>query len=226
MAKKRSRLFLFSVAALIIVIVMALIIYLGTQASQGVVGVKAGDEFIYDIMGFWDSDDPNATLFEYYAQLNMTDWYKITVTEVNGSKVSISTTWRFTNETEFNGTSTVNVETGIVYPTDAFWAIYPSNLKKDDLIRPLGAGQATINETTNRDYAGSPREINRVSLVLQYYDADDPTYSTTWTEYMNTHFDRKTGMLVEFSDRSIYTNPELTVTLEWKLVESNVWTVS
>jgi hypothetical protein len=226
MAKKRSRLPLIAAVVLIVVIVLALIVFLGTQASQGVVpGVKVGDEFVYDIKGFWNSTDPNATLSDYFVQLNMTDWYKITVTDVDGSNVSISTTWRFTNGTELTGTNSVDVDTGVVYPSGAFWAIYAANLKENDRARPTGASPAIVNETATRDYASGARETNFVSLTQQLYDADDPTGTRTWTEIMNTKFDKQTGILVEFRDISLFTNPSVTTNIAWTLKESNVWDV-
>ena len=224
--RKRSRLILISVVAIILTVVSAVIIFVGSPSNQGVApGVNVGDEFLYEIKSSWNSNDPNATLVDYYVQLNMTEWYKITVTDVNGSKVSINTVWRFKNETEIKSTSTMNVETGIAYPSNAFWAIYAANLQENDRIRPLGASQAVVNETETREYASGSREINIVSLTEQYYDADDPTYATTWTEYMNTKFDKQTGMLVEFHDISMYTNPAQTMTITWMLRETNVWNV-
>ena len=227
MAKKRSRLRLIVAVAVVIVIVLALVIFLVAQATpQGVVpGVKVGDEFVYDIKGFWSSTDPNATMTDYYVQLNMTDWYKITVTDVDGSKVSINTTWRFTNGTELTGTNSVDVDTGTVYPSTAFWAIYAANLKENDRARPTGASPAIVNETTTRDYASGARETNFVSLTQQLYDADDPTGTRTWTEIMNIKFDKQTGILVEFRDISLITNPSITTNIAWTLKESNVWDV-
>ena len=224
MVKKRTQAILIAIV-LVVIIVLAFMIYVGLQT--GPAGVKEGDEFVYDIMGIWSTNDPNATIPEAFPQLNMTEWYKITVTGVSDAEVSINTTWRFTNGTELTGTGTVDVETGIYYPTEGFWAIYAANLKENDRLRPIGPDRSTINGTTTRDYgAGGIRETNRVSLVLQYYDADDPTYSTTLTEYMNIHFDRRTGMLVELRDMSVYTNPQLTLTVVWEIKSSNVWTVA
>jgi hypothetical protein len=182
--------------------------------------------FIYDVKGLWESDDPNATILDRLLQLNMTEWYRVTVTGVSGAKVSINTTWRFNNGTKIEGACTVDVETGICYPTGGFYGVYAANLQANSRLRPSGIDQSTINETSTRDYAGGTRETNTVSLVLQYYDADDPTYSTTWTEYINTHFDRQIGILVELRDINIYTNPQQTLTIVWKIKESNVWTVS
>jgi hypothetical protein len=227
MIKKRSRLILFIAVLLVVIIILAFVIFLGSQSNQIVPGVKAGDVFIYDVKGFWSSNDPNATLPEAFLQLNMTEWYQITVTGVSDAEVSINTTWRFNNGTELKGTGNVNVETGINYPTQGFWAIYAANLRAGDQVRPNGPDRSTINETITREYgAGSTRETNRVSLVLQYYDADDPTFSTTWTEYINTHFDRQTGMLVEFRDISVYSKPQMTLTILWKIKDSNVWAVT
>jgi hypothetical protein len=228
MGRKRSRRVILLLAiALVVVIIVAFIIFLVSQPIPIVPGVKEGDEFTYDVKGFWSSSDPNATLPENLLQINMTEWYKITVTGVSGAEVSIDTTQRFNNGTELKATSTMNVETGIPYPTGGFWPIYAANLRAGDYVRPIGPDRATINETTTRDYgAGGTRETNTISLVLQYYDADDPTYSTTWTEYLNTHFDRQTGMLVELRDINMYTNPQQMTTVVWKIKESNVWTIS
>jgi len=226
MVKKRSRRILFIAILLVVIIILAFVIFLGSESGQVVPGVEEGDEFIYDVKGFWGSNDPNVTLPENFLQLNMTEWYKITVTGVSDSQVSIDTTWRFTNETELKGTGTVNVETGIYYPTNGFYGVYAANLKTNDRLRPSGIDHSTINQTSTRDYASGTRETNTVSLILQYYDADDPSYSTTWTEYITIHFDRQTGMLVELRDINLYTNPQQTLTIVWKIKESNVWTVS
>ncbi len=224
--KKRNRLFLVIAAVSVFAVILALIVFSGSPLTQEVTpGVKIGDEFVYDITSSWNSDDPNATIVDRYVQLNMTEWYKITVTDVNGSKVSIETIWRFTNETEIESTSTMDVNTGTAYPSNAFWAIYAANLEKNDRIRPSGSSRAIVNETETKDYTSGTREINVVSLTEQYYDADDPTYSTTWTEFMNTKFDKQTGMLVEFHDISFYTNPAQTMTIAWILEETNVWDV-
>lgn len=228
MVKKRSRVVYLLVILVFTILILAVIIftYLGTQ-SVVVPGVAAGDVFTYEVKGLWESDDPNATISDSLLQLNMTEWYRVTVTGVSGAEVSINTTWRFNNGTEVEGTGTVDVETGIKYPTEGFWAIYATNLMAGDYVRPIGADRSTINETTTREYgAGGTRETNRISLVLEYYDANDPTYSTTWTEYMNTHFDRQTGMLVELHDANVYTNPQVTLTILWTIKDTNVWTIS
>jgi hypothetical protein len=217
--------FLAIVTAIIVILAFVIVTNLGST-SDVVAGVKKGDEFTYDLKGYYSSNDPDETAPVALLDINMTEWYKITVTSVVGPEVTIDTTWRFSNGTELTGTGNVNVETGIHYPTEGFWAIYAANLKANDFTRPNGPDRSTINETSTRDYASGTRETNRISLVLQYYDANDPSYTTTWTEYMNTHFDRQVGILVELRDISVYTNPDVTITLVWTLTNTNRWKVS
>jgi hypothetical protein len=228
MAKKRSRLTLWIAVVLVVVIVLALIVFLGAQFNQArAPGVKAGDEFTYDIRGSWSSNDPNVTAPASFLQLNMTESYKITVTDVNGSKVSISTSWRFENGTERNTTGYVDIESGTTFPSGGFWPIFAANLKANDILRPSGMELVTINETKTSDYgAGVTRETNVVSQTRELYDADDPTGSTLWNQYVTIQFDRQTGMLVKLSDASVYNNPQLILNNIWTLKESNIWSVS
>jgi hypothetical protein len=224
MFKKRSRVILLAISAAIIIIA-ALMIYTYFFSHQG---LQVGDQFTYDIKGFWgDSSDPDVTPSPSFLELNMTEWFKVTVTDVSEEEVSINTSWLFNNGTEVNATSTINLKTGITYPSEGFWAIYAPNLNKGDYIRPTGPDRSTVNETQTRDYgAGVTRETNLVSLKQEAYDANDPTYTRTLTEYTNTHFDRQTGMLVELHYVSVYTNPDMTLTVTWKITDSNVWNIS
>jgi len=228
MVKKRSRVAFFVATLLFTIIILAIIVFtnLGLQSPQVVVpGVTEGDVFTYDIMGLWSSNDPNATVPEQFLQLNMTEWYRVTITEVSGVEVKISTTWRFKNETELAGTGTVNVETGI--SSGGFWAIYAANLRANDRVRPNGPDRSTVNETITRDYGASgTRETNRLILTTLYYDVDDPTLSTTYTEYASTYFDRQTGILVELRNLSVYNKPQMALTVLWKIRGTNVWVVT
>jgi hypothetical protein len=228
MVKKRSRTIIFIAIVTSIIIILSFLI-LTNLSSQGLVaapGVRKGDEFTYDLKGYWSSNDPEATIPENLPQINMTDWFKVTITDVNGADITIETVWHFNNETEITGTGNINVETGIHYPTNGFWGIYASNLKANDFVRPTGPDRSTINQTSTRNYASGTRETNRISLEIKYYDANDPTYTTTWTEYMNTHFDKQTGILVELRDTSVYTNPDQTITLLWTIINTNRWQIS
>ena len=95
MFKKRSRVILLAILAVIIIIVAFMVYtYLGSQH-----GLNVGDEFTYDIKGFWNSQDPDATPSESFFELNMTEWFKVIVTKVSDTEVSINTTWLFINST-------------------------------------------------------------------------------------------------------------------------------
>jgi hypothetical protein len=226
MSKKRSRVILLAILSVIIIIVAFIIFtYLGSQSDLvAAPGVKAGDEFTYDIEGFWSSQDPDAAPPESFFELNMTEWFKVTVTAVSGAEVSFNTTWRFNNGTEFERADSVNVETGIKYPSDAFYLIYAANLKANDFVRPLGLDRSTVNETATKQYASGTRETNRLSLVQEFYDENDP--ARTWTKHTNIRFDRQTGVLVELRYINVYTNPDMTLTILWTIRDTNVWTIS
>ena len=224
MKQKRSRNLIYLAIAVIVIVAFVIYTSLGSQGETGVVpGVRVGDEFTYSINGFFSSNDPNATAPEGFMELNMTEWFKVLVTDVSDQDVTVSTTWRFTNGTELNATSSINVDTGIPYPTNGFYPIYAANLKANDYIRPHGPDRSTINETSNRQYASSTRQTNRRTISIPAYDENDP--SRTWIETPTIYFDKQTGMLVELRDVNVYTNPQMTLTVLWKLTDTNVWKV-
>jgi len=224
MKQKRSRKLIYLAIAVIVIVAFVIYTSLGSQGETGVVpGVRVGDEFTYSINGFFSSNDPNATAPEGFMELNMTEWFKVLVTDVSDQDVTVSTTWRFTNGTELNATSSINVDTGIPYPTNGFYPIYAANLKANDYIRPHGPDRSTINETSNRQYASSTRQTNRRTISIPAYDENDP--SRTWIETPTIYFDKQTGMLVELRDVNVYTNPQMTLTVLWKLMDTNVWKV-
>ena len=222
MFEKRSRVILAILAVIIIIAAFVIYTYFSSQH-----GLNVGDEFTYDIKGFWSSPDPDIQPSESFFELNMTERFEVNVTEVSNDEVSINTAWLFNNGTEAKATSTINLTTGMTYPSGGFWAIYAPNLKAGDYVRPFGPDRSTINETQNRDYgAGVTRETNLVSLMQESYDANDPTATRTLTEYTNTHFDKQTGILVELRYTSVYTNPSMTLTVSWKIIDTSVWTIS
>lgn len=226
--KKRSRKLIFLAIGVAIIVIVAFVIYINwPQGSQGetvtLPGVKVGDEFTYSLNGFYSSDDPNATMPENFPQINMTEWFKVLVTDVSGAEVSVNTIWRFTNGTELNQSSTIDVDTGIPNPTNGFYPIYAANLKANDYIRPHGPDRSTINETINRQYASGTRQTNFRTISIPSYDENDS--SKTWVETPTIYFDKQTGMLVELRDVNVYTNPQMTLTVVWTLTDTNVWKV-
>ena len=227
MKKKRSLKLIYLAIAVVIIVIVAYVIYTGV-GSQGetvvVPGVRVGDEFTYSINGFFSSNDPNATASDAFMSLNMTEWFKVLVTAVSDQDVTVNTTWRFTNGTVLNATSSINVDTGVPYPSNGFYPIYAANLKANDYLRPHGPDRSTINETSNRQYASGARETNRRTITIENYDENDP--SRTWIETPTIYFDKQTGMLVELRDINVYNSPQMTLTVLWQLTDTNAWQVS
>jgi hypothetical protein len=224
MPKKRSRIAFLLIIVIIVIILLAVIVYanLGTQSNQFVAGVKAGDVFTYEMQGLWESDDPNATISDTILQLNMTEWFRVTITNVSNPDVSLHTVWRFKNGTEIEADGEMDLETG--FSSGGFWAIYASNLDAGELTHPKGPDRVAVNDTITRNYPSGVRETNRLMLTAQFYNVNDP--SRTYTDSRTVQFDKETGMLVELFNQNVYNSPEMTETIWWKLTDSNVWTVT
>jgi hypothetical protein len=185
-------------------------------------GVSPGNEFIYDIKFFWDSSNQSAIIRNEILDINSTDFFKLTITDVQDKEVSFQTIWRFINGTEIEGEGSINVETGS--RSGDFWPILGSNLNSGDRIRPMGFDRTIINDTITRNYGpGGNRDTNLVDLTFTYYNENDP--SLIVTEYSKTYFDKQTGALVEISEITVLSEPLTTETLTWKLKETNIWIV-
>lgn len=222
-----SKLIIAILVVVIISIITAAAIF-ATQTSPEPMrvesGLKAGDIFTFSIKGYSSLGDPNATTPENFLQVNMTDYYRVTITSVSDQEVAFNTTWLFTNGTQIDKPGRVNIATG--KDSQEFWAIYAANITKNDLVRPFGSDGAKVNRTEPRTYKDGSRETNLLSIQTQFYDANDPTYTKTYQDYTYVYFDKQTGMLVELINMKIYIDPQIILTVEWKLEDSNVWAVS
>ena len=221
-----KKLYIAIVLLVILCVATAAIIYTTTQPpslKSAVSGVNVGDTFTYSLKGFSNLTDQNAVTPDYFSQFNETEYYKVIITGVNGSQVSFNTIWRFTNGTEIPKTQSVDVSIGSI--NQEFWAIYASNLNVNDLLRPNGHDGLIVNSTKSIQYKDSNRETNFWSIENQFFDINDPTYSTQRYDYMSVNFDKQTGMLVGLSNVQMYNNPAMTLTITWKLTDSSVWAV-
>jgi hypothetical protein len=223
-----KKLYLIIGAALIVVVIIAAA-FLSTQnsnnppAAKSVSGLSTGDTFTYSLKGYADIIDDNGTVPASFSELNKTDIYQVTITNVNGGQISYNTTWRFVNGTDRNMQSSGNILTGI---SDAnFWAIYPSNLTLYSLLRPSGTDGMIVNETETRTYNYGPRTTNVMSVQNYFVNTDDPTLSRSYTDYLYVHFDKITGMLVELKEIKVYSGPQIILTVDWQLQYTNVWSV-
>jgi len=205
-----------------VAVAIAAILATQTPTANAVPGVIAGNTFTYSIKGYSVLNDENASAPASFSELNMTDWYRVTITSVSGPEVQFNTTWHFTNGTEVENTGKVNVLTG--EDNHIFWAIYPKNLKLNDLVSPSGSDGVIVNETETRTYKSGDRGTNIITLQNQFVDTSDPGLRTC-DVYLYVHFDEATGMLVELRDMRIYSNPQVILTTDWVLADSNVWAV-
>jgi hypothetical protein len=210
----------------ILIVATAAIIY-ATQppVKAATVGVHAGDSFTYSIVGTSTLTDLNAVETPGFSQYNQTDYYKITITGVNGTSVSFDTLWRFINGTEINGKETINLSNGNETVSNGFWAIYSANLNVKDLLRPTVNDGLTVNLTDTKAYADSTRERNFWFIENQFFDVNDPTRNTLRDDYTGVYFDKQTGMLETLNNITYFNSPLMTEAITWKLVNSTVWAV-
>jgi hypothetical protein len=229
MTKKLHKIVILVIVAVCVIGFAALLLY-APQLTQNpdetvVAGVVAGDVFTYNIKAYATAMDANATVPESFSELNMTEWYQVTITQVNDSEISFSSIWRFTNGTEIDATGKVNIKTGMGNSQE-FWAIYASGLEAGDFARPFGLNRQVINATEKRSYKSGERETNSILAESMFYETDDPTGNSTCESYRSIYFDKQTGMLVEFVNSDFYSSPQLLLVLRWEIADTNVWTVA
>jgi|WetSurMetagenome_2_1015567.scaffolds.fasta_scaffold140482_2 hypothetical protein len=227
--KKRSNLKVYIAIIAVIVLVIAgfAAIYLLNSGTKPVgVGVRVGDTFTYSIMGTSEFADPtNTSDTPGFDQYNQTDYFKITITDVTGTNVSMDASWHFLNGTQQNYRQTVDLASGNKSDASGFWAIYPSNLTATELLRPLGADGRVVNKTISNVYASGNREINFWFINNQFYDSRDTSYGTQMYDYRNIYFDKITGMLTSYDEYQVFNNPQMQEVISWRLVSTSVWDV-
>jgi hypothetical protein len=221
-SRKKTYIALILVIVLLIAATAATWVVLSTPKPI-TVGVKAGDTFTYQIVGSVIMFDPEGSPSEGFERYNQTDYFKVEITDVQGTNVSTHSVWRFLNGTEIKYDETFDITTG--GPDLAFWAIYPSNLQIGDLLRPNGYDGTTVNNTYAKSYANSTRETDFWFINNQFQDTHDQTGATLMYDYRNIDFDQATGVLVSLENFQAFNNPERNEQIVWKLIESNVWDV-
>ncbi len=210
----------------LLIVASAAIIYAALPGpAKATVGVHVGDSFTYHIIGYSNLTDLNAVESPGFSQYNQTDYFKVTITGVNVTSVSLETLWRFTNGTEVTGEQTIDLSNGAETVTTGFWAVYSANLNVGDLLRPTGFDKLTVNATDTYAYAGGSRTRNFWYIASMFRDVNDPTGNTQRYDYTALWFDKKTGMLINLTSYSEYNNPGKVEVITWNLVNSTVWAV-
>ncbi len=228
MPKKTSSKKLYFAVILIVILAVsaAAAIYL-TQFSKTAikVGVHVGDTFIYKLSGVSNLTSPDAVAPDGFSIFNDTRDYTVTVTGISGTKITLNTVWALLNGTQFTNPQTIDISNGNRTDPNGFWALYPSNLNKNDLISPKGFDKQIVNDTQPQSYADSTRLRNFWRIAEAFKDTRDPTGNTMRVEYDYVYFDRQTGMLAQLVNKQFYNNPAYDLTVTWQLVSSNDWNV-
>ena len=186
--------------------------------------LSVGDSFTYNLTGSSVLGSPDVVAPQELSQYNNTEYYQVTVTGINGTQVTLDTFWQFNNGTEVTAQQVIDLSNGIRADPNGFWAIYPANLKVNELLYPKTLG-AYVNATDTKTYADSTRARNFWQSESQFVDTSDPTGNTMHDEYISVYFDKQTGILESLTQVDFYTNPEIELTITWQLISSNVWAV-
>jgi len=167
----------------------------------------------------------DAVVPEDFYQINQTDFYRVTVVDINTSHVALNSLWRFLNGTEINETQHIDLSDGAKSNEYGFWSIYGANLNIGDYLRPNGKDYVKVNNTDTFTYADTVRQRNYFKMENEFRDMRDPTGSTLRYDYISVYFDRETGMLQNLVNYQSYNNPQYTLVITWTLVGSSVWQV-
>ena len=231
MAFKRKssskKIYLAVILLIILISATAAVIYVVTNkpAKAVTVGVNVGDSFTYNITSTSTLIGLDAVEPPGFFQYNQTDYYKITITDINGTNVSLNTIWHFKNGTDVTGKQQIDIANGKKADENGFWAIYPADLNVGDLLRPTGFDELKVNRTDTRVFADSERWNNFWFIDNQFYNVNDPTQSTQRYDYTGVTFDKATGMLETLTNYQEYNNPAMKQTITWNLFSSSVWAV-
>jgi len=218
--------------ALVLIIILVIlgvgVIYVvqSLNKTSGITaGVHVGDVFTYKLTGQSVLFSPDAVTPAYFTEYNNTDFYRVTITGVNGTIVSLDTVWSFLNGTQDTGSQWINLTSGDTRDPEGFWALYSSNLNIGDTIHPKGTDNFIVNNTESEPYASGNRLTNYYAIQNTYYDPSDPTQSTYMNDIISLYFDRQTGILTSLTNVQQYNNPSMNLIITWTLTNSTVWAV-
>ena len=227
--KGTSKKIYIAIFLLVVLVVAAFALIYYTQEAASVInvvpGVHVGDTFSYSLQGICQLIGLDAVQPPGFSEYNATDQYKITITAVNGTSVSLDSEWKFTNGTIISDTQTIDLSNGAQTNQNGFWAIYSSNLNQNNPLRPKGYDRLIVNSTDTKQYADSARVRNFWSIDNSFFDTTDPTQSTWRLEHTSVYFDKQTGMLDTLTDIQEYNNPQMRLVVIWKLASTSVWSV-
>jgi hypothetical protein len=217
----------FAIALLVLIVVVAVAVALYPKPRQSVlttkVGVKVGDYFTYSLSG-WASGPVPSTISTDFSIYNDTSYYKVTVTAINGTKVTLDTDWVLNNGTSIDNPQTIDLASGILSDQNGFYALYPAGMNANQTIYPHVYQDVWVNGTDHIPYTSGTRASNYYSVTFPIYYTQDPTHSTMGYTSDQINFDRDTGMLTDLYSATDYNNPEIETKVVWELTGTNAWT--
>ncbi len=190
-----------------------------TQASSSETfkaGVSPGDNFKYAFKVFWKSPEPYQEPQANVAELNNTEWVKITVHETTGPIVTMNMTTHFRNGTEINTQIWVNLLSG---EGNGFGYIIAPNLEAKHLAYHMGMDKGysfLLKEELVKNYTFGERTV--LHALVNNTSSDEYVLITH-----DMYFDKKTGVMLEWYITQIpkYA-PKASVLLVWKITEFHV----
>src|SRR5271157_5310635 len=214
-----------AVVAVIAVVLTAAVaaIYFGSTNTQKTPSLKAnpalqvGDTFTYKLTGSTVIGDVDIITPSEFLQYNETDYYKVNITSIQGSQVSLETTWQFKNGTQVTSPQVIDLSTGACAELAGFSYLYPANLNVTDPLYPQETSKLFVNSTSTQQYAHSSRATNYWATEDEFVNSADQTGNTIRYDYISVYFDKQTGMLDQLTRIEFFTNPEIQLTTTWQL---------
>ena len=222
----------------IVVLIVATVLVVMFMAAAGVIAPKpqppvtltsstlsVGDSFTYKLAGYTVLGTSDVATPSEFMQYNQTDYYQVNVTGIDGSQVSLETSWRFMNGTQITGGQEINLTSGATADLTGFTYLYQPNLNVTQQLYPQENSGLVVNSTSTTKFADSNRATNYWSVEDEYTNTADQTGNTFRNDFVGAYFDKSTGMLDKLTRIEFFTNPEIELTITWQLTSSNVWTV-
>jgi hypothetical protein len=182
-----------------------------SSASAPTVGVSKGETFDYSYNIAWTSTNPSATPPSDALEYNNTQKVQLTITNVQGSIISVDVTSSFKNGSQKTVSGTIDIENS-GYTVPFGFLIVGANIAKGQPIYP--AGGQLVTDTVSRSYPSGQRETNLISAQ----NSD---------EKVTTYFDKIKGVAVDYSHTMYETASDgssITSTEQLVCTNSDVWT--
>lgn len=184
-----------------------------TLAQTRTVGVQEDEWYKYgNITVNWESENPEATPPDYLVEMNETEWWNMTITDITDTNVTIDWVAHLTNGTDVPGTDYIDIETG--NSNESMFMIISKGLEEGDSVYEGEYTEWLINETIPRTYPDGARHTNHINITEDEGNA------------MNLYWDNETGVIVEWTESS-FTGGDFPTSwnMTFILIDSSVWVV-